>query len=301
MAKRKTRVRISAGELRRLYHDEGESLQDIAEAFHTSRTTVMNKMREYKIDMRSKSAARRLAYAKGKIDIRKHQYDTEFFNSIGNPQAYAMGLIWAGGYITDRILHIMCGESNVDVCSKLGELLSSQYPKYIEPKTRAEIWATITNSVALVKSLSALGLVEGTKANQCVPELSEPLRRHFIRGWWERRGFSAISVLAMDAIEEWLPGDIKMYRRNELATFEGVFTNLHDIEETYSELYSDVHPGFIIQRRRNEFVNQETTRTARFCPRGVRAEGFGLPSTPDRPVTAFRIQVGPVLSGTVPL
>ena len=301
MAKRKARVRISSGELRRLYHDEGKSLQDIAEAFHTSRTTVMNKMREYNIDMRSKSMARRLAYSKGKIDIRKHQYNKEFFDSIEEPQAYAMGLIWAGGYISDRILNIMCGESNVDICSKLGELLVSQYPQYIEPQTRAEIWATVTNSVALVKSLSALGLVGGTKVNQGLPELDVQLRGHFIRGWWERRGFSALSEAAMNTIEEWLPDDMKMYRLGAATVFESVFTNLSDIEEAYDVLYSNVHPRLIIQRRRNEFVNKETTRTARFCPRGVRDEGFGLPPAPIRPTTAFHIQAGPILSGQIPL
>lgn len=56
--------------LKRMYVDKVMSMQDIADVFDVSRMTVYNKLKEYKIPIRTKSAARLEGIKRGRIEYR---------------------------------------------------------------------------------------------------------------------------------------------------------------------------------------------------------------------------------------
>jgi len=298
--RRRSKAKVSKKDIQKLYLDEGLSLREVAERLGTTQTTIMNRVREFGFELRDKSESRTLAVKKSRTHKRIHNFDERFFDEIGPLQAYAMGLIWGGGYNTvGSRINLMCGDENIDICSKLKELLKMQsFPDCIEQDGTSTMWASVVNSVELSRRMLELGLPMGSHANLMLPELHGETCVDFARGWWEKRGFTSLSPHILEELNERaLPG-VEMHYRNE-RNFVSYFKSADDIKGAYDVLYSRTHPKFYISRRRAAFIEGETARTA---DRDFRELYNSLPdisNPPDRSAPEIHTWTGSILVGKI--
>jgi len=300
MGKRRHKARVTRQDIQELYVNERLPLREVAAKLNTTQTTIMNKVREYGFELRDKSSARLLAIDTGRIVYpRKHHFDKTFFDEIGHEQAYAMGIIWAGGYIAENGLNIMCGDSSVDVCSKLKELLGMDpLPYYIDSTKQTPMWNSVVTSADLRRRLMELGLQYGSHAYIALPKLPDELHADFVRGWWERRGFSAVSNRILTKLNPMAFPDTEMFYWNT-GIFYSSFEHTDDIERAYHVLYDGLHPRLFVPRRRDMFIESETARAKDKDLRELYNALVDLPITPDRSTSDIHTWEGTVLTGKI--
>ena len=206
--------KIDRAVLKMLYIEQSKSISDIAEILSCSRQFIHKKMKEYKIEGRTKTDARKLALDAGKffydkklengdterVFIRKHKINDNFFSSWSDKMAYVLGVIYTDGNISynqaphakKKYLRLSVAQKEPEILDKILLLMDSDYP--IRKRTVkdgfkvSEInYFDIQNDL-LCSDLIKLGVTPKKSLTVKFPNIPEPYIRHFIRGCWDGDG-----------------------------------------------------------------------------------------------------------------
>jgi intein-encoded DNA endonuclease-like protein len=243
----------------------GDSCYVLAKQCNCSPQTI------YSIIKKSGTQLRTLAEA-----ATKYTHDKDFFNEINTEEkAYYLGLLYADGNVTNKVISISLQEKDKNILEKLKNYLSYTGPLLIINKIgnrQNQIKLSITSS-KLVKDLLKHGLYpnKGTTLNfpSTVPE---HLQHHFIRGYFDGDGciyanniskdylFSMlgpkdflikiqdilISSLAINKTKLYNPKNCKITQLHVL-TYQGK----QNINKIFSFIYSDA--TIFLDRKYNKF------------------------------------------------
>ncbi|MHC4267591.1 MAG: hypothetical protein ACYSTS_03920, partial [Planctomycetota bacterium] len=89
----------SPEEIKRLYWNDKLSLAKIGERFCVDRAVIFGYMKRYKIQVRNKSQARKLAADEGRLSIDLFEVNDRFFSIWSAKMAWVLGYIFADGNI----------------------------------------------------------------------------------------------------------------------------------------------------------------------------------------------------------
>jgi len=177
--------RLTKETLNELYTINECSLQDIANDFDCTKVYIAKLMKSYNIPRRSKSNARKLAVAQGKIIGHSRNYVNEkFFDKWSDEMAYVLGFLYADGCITHNT--ISASQKEPEILFKVLKAMDSNC-KVRESNTR-EIFAFHLCDEYLSNSAREKGLIERKSLTMTYPNIPEEYERHFIRGLWDGDG-----------------------------------------------------------------------------------------------------------------
>lgn len=74
------RNRLSETQLRKLYFEQNNSLEDIAKTYGVSRVAIYKHCKSFEIKLKSKSKARLQALKKGKLPYQYYEINEKFFS-----------------------------------------------------------------------------------------------------------------------------------------------------------------------------------------------------------------------------
>ena len=149
------------------YIEKKKSLADIAKECQITRQYVHKKMKEYGIQTRSKSTARKIALENHKLEYRqidntgynrliKHQrihVDKHFFSSWSMKMAYVLGVIYSDGNLHKKGNHrrLTISQKEPELLIKLRHLMNCYVKLYFSPKKgiSGEIYTLAINSKKL--------------------------------------------------------------------------------------------------------------------------------------------------------
>ena len=200
------RGRVTREELVRLYHEEGLSLEDIAQKFAVTRAAVSLLLKEYGIPARGKSKARILALSKGKFKDRSTaRLHESLFSQWSQPMAYLLGYIFTDGSLSRPAQ----GSSRVTISSvdrehleKLAAILGEDVKVKSGKQSKKGFsgngdhyihWIEFTRP-EMIQDLRRLGLTERKSLTMQFPDVPEEFLRDFIRGCWDGDG----SIMVQD-------------------------------------------------------------------------------------------------------
>jgi hypothetical protein len=190
---------VSKGDLVRLYHDEGLSLQEIAQKFGVTRPAVHQLLKSHGIETRDRSKARVLALSKGKFEGKSTATLHEsLFSQWSQPMAYLLGYIFTdGSLVAVRGGYIVTISSTDDEhLEKLAAILGEGVPirKYKQSKKGFSgtedryIHSISFTRPTMMEDLCKLGLTERKSLTMPFPDVPEEFLRDFIRGCWDGDG-----------------------------------------------------------------------------------------------------------------
>lgn len=196
------RGRVTRDELVRLYHEEGLSLEDIAQRFEVTRTAVGLLLKRYGIPARDQSRARILAFSKGKF---KHRSTARLRESLFSQWSQPMAYPYLLGYIfTDGSLsRVGQGAFRVSISSidrghleKLAAILGEdvkvrsgkQSKKGFSGSGDRDIHSIAFTRPQMIQDLRRLGLTERKSLTMRFPDVPDEFLRDFIRGCWDGDG-----------------------------------------------------------------------------------------------------------------
>jgi hypothetical protein len=200
--------------LEMLYIQQSKSISDIAKILSCSRQFINKKMKEYNIEGRSKTDARKLALDSGKIFfdrkmsngeteriyISKHKVNENFFSSWSDKMAYVLGVIYTDGNICHTqaphakksYLRLSVAQKEPELLEKVLLLMDSNHTikkRIVKEgfKSNEIHYFDIQNEI-LCSGLIKLGVTPKKSLTVKFPNIPEPFIRHFIRGCWDGDG-----------------------------------------------------------------------------------------------------------------
>lgn len=127
-----------------------------------------------------------------KRGVRKYTHDKDYWNKIDNEEkAYWLGFIYAEGNIYKRSLRINLSNVDADRLFLLKEHM--KYTGPIKNILRTSSSLLQINSKNLVEQMEKLGVVPNKSDKLIFPNISEDLKRHFIRGFLDGDGWITVS------------------------------------------------------------------------------------------------------------
>jgi predicted DNA-binding protein YlxM (UPF0122 family) len=196
IALQKGRVRNISADIRRLYCQEGLSLQEIADRHGTTPQSVFRWFKKYGIARRNRSAARQVALQKGKVkNLSSYTVDENFFDEWSPEMAWVLGIV-----ITDGCVYTGSGHSNVlkidqknpEILYKVRKLMKSNRKIYRD----TNIYGSVSTPIhtlrferkRIVSALSKLGITPRKSLTVRFPDVSKTYVRHFLRGIFDGDG-----------------------------------------------------------------------------------------------------------------
>ena len=197
-----------------------KSLSDIAKECSCSRQYVYKKMKQLKIDTRTKEDARELALDKNKLSFKridengneheffqkKTQYKKDFFKSWSSEMAYVLGVIYTDGSLfpssklssarknTTNTCRLSISQKEPELLNKVLDLMESN-AKLMHFKERVygdikagAIYRFDINCDDIYYDLIKLGLTPNKSLTLKFPDIPIAHVRHFIRGCWDGDG-----------------------------------------------------------------------------------------------------------------
>lgn len=164
----------------REHFENDKSIRQIARELNCGKTTVLSYMKKFDL---TPQRQRYNQYG------RKYQYNDDFFENIDNEEkAYWLGFIMADGYTLhtkkQKRLRIALGLKDENHLNKFLFSIDSNIDiKYDGKNPYVDV-----NSTKMCDDLSKLGIVPNKSNNEIVPEISENLLSHFIRGLFDGDG-----------------------------------------------------------------------------------------------------------------
>jgi len=197
------RGRVTPEELATLYHEEGLSLEDIAQKFGVTRQAVFHLLKEYAIPARGKSKARILALSKGKFKDRSTaRLHESLFSQWSQRMAYLLGYIFTDGSLS-RAGSRAGNSSRVQIASidrehleKLAAILGEDVKVKSGKQSKKGFsgsrdhyihWIEFTRP-EMIQDLRRLGLTERKSLTMQFPEVPDEFLPDFIRGCWDGDG-----------------------------------------------------------------------------------------------------------------
>jgi DNA-directed RNA polymerase subunit RPC12/RpoP len=181
--------------LNTLYFKQKKSLEDISKEYGCTRPTIMNIMKKYGLERRTKSTARIEAIRERKFErFDYHEIDENFFSKWSPEMAWVLGLLFTDGTIDST--RVAIHSVDIDLLEKIKKLLNSSYP--IQRRTQSydkskHIYEFGFYREKMREDLFKLGLHERKSLTIVFPDIPPEYMRHFIRGCWDGDGSVYIS------------------------------------------------------------------------------------------------------------
>lgn len=163
----------------RLYQ-EGQSAYKIAELFGCSEMPIYACLKTAGIERRDRSACQR-----------KCSFNEHFFDTIETEaQAYWLGFLAADGYVCRprRVLATNLAAKDREHLVKLSEAVETKLSLFDYVVSGHPMVRLTLISEQLLDSLEKLGVGPDKAASRAWPELSLPLYRHYVRGYFDGDG-----------------------------------------------------------------------------------------------------------------
>lgn len=165
------------------------------------------------------------------LDVCSTQKDmnVNYFNEIDTPRkAYWMGLFFADGWVSGGSFGIKLKASDGYLLETLKSDLESEH-KIREVNPDEPNWSVMCDFKIgipeFIESLSSHGLDGEKTESDSLPELSDELRPHFVRGMFDGDGtisfhresnhcqITGISPERFEVMAEWIPFETRIYQR----------------------------------------------------------------------------------------
>ncbi len=200
------RDQVTKADLVRMYHQEGQSLKDIAQRFGFTRQAVKQLMDVHGIPRRGRSKARILALSKGKfVGKTTATLRDSLFSNWSQPMAYLLGYIFTDGSLgqtspgSDRVTIASIDPEQLE---KLAANLGTGIPIKKQKQSKKGFSGTEDRYIYLIqftrpemiKDLRRLGLTERKSLSMQFPDVPEEFLRDFIRGCWDGDGSLSVSM-----------------------------------------------------------------------------------------------------------
>lgn len=162
-------------------HQNGMSMDDIAERFHSCRHTIGRTLKRYGF----------------KIDKLKYHCDDNYFDIIDTKEkAYILGLLWADGCNDVNLgkIQLQLQERDVEILETINKLTSNDRPLYLTPlhdknPNWQNAYTLILKSYHMSKVLNNYGMVPRKSLVLEFPScLDRSLYRYFILGYFDGDG-----------------------------------------------------------------------------------------------------------------
>jgi intein-encoded DNA endonuclease-like protein len=121
----------------------------------------------------------------------KYSHDTSFFDVIDTEEkAYFLGLLYADGNVSKKVISISLQEQDKHILDKFKECLKYTGPIISVTKkgNRKQQYKLTITSEPLVVSLSKWGMFPNKGFKLTFPQISPSLYNHFIRGYFDGDG-----------------------------------------------------------------------------------------------------------------
>ena len=207
----RSKEQVTKVDLERLYLEEGLSLEDIAQKYGVTRTSVHKWFKVHGISPRTKSRARILALSKGKFEGKTTATLCEsLFSHWSQPMAYLLGYIFTDGSLgqtspgSDRVT---IGSIDREHLEKLATILGAGIPIKKQKQSKKGFSGTEDRYIYLIqftrpemiKDLRRLGLTERKSLSMQFPDVPEEFLRDFIRGCWDGDGSLSVYMGTLGA------------------------------------------------------------------------------------------------------
>jgi hypothetical protein len=199
--------RITGEQLRELYVEQEQSLQEIADRFGCTRTLILYVMKRHGIPRRTHSEARRNALRDGKIrytirspggELRsvKHQrtsLNERFFRGWSPEMAYVLGVFYTDGCLSvsrTGYRTATISQKEPELLEKCLALMRCDAPLRYDPNNSpvGGLHTIAINDQGVCSDLVAMGLHPRKSRTIQFPDAPPQLHRHFIRGCWDGDG-----------------------------------------------------------------------------------------------------------------
>lgn len=228
---------------------------------------------------------------------KKYYYNEDFFKEINTEsKAYFLGLLYADGYINDKLKYVeltLHEDDNEIINRFIVELKSNRKPVFIKNKKYCRI---IINSEKMVNDLIVLGCTNNKTHSLKFPNnISDKLMHHMIRGYFDGDGSIWCTAkrnqynVQFDGNHDFLIG-IRTIINNHLSIDNKLFTKRHKsridnivtlkyggncvVKKIYDYLYFNAN--FYINRKRNKFLLVNCKYNTQYEYNGINYSGHNI-------------------------
>lgn len=267
--------------LRRLYTDEGKSLDDIARMYGATRGGVMSALARYGIERRSKSEARLLALQKGKLPAHQpHNFNRRFFSQWSVPMAYVLGLVYSEAYVGRGHIAFSFGQKDRQILENIHILMQSDRELQEFDNHGHLAWRLVFSSIEMIADLERIGIHPGANSLRITfPSMDGQYRRHFARGYFDGDGsisngsvrFHSASRVFLEGMQECISSELGIvgkfcesppklihYPQGTTGWTRAAYVLLYRArahrEAIYHWFYDDVPEGQYLERKRQRFM-----------------------------------------------
>ena len=196
----KPNERVAKVDLERLYHEDGLSLEDIAQKYGVTRTAVHRWFKAHGIATRNRSKARILGLSKGKFEGKSTAVLHEsLFSQWSQPMAYLLGYIFTDGTLVQAAsgsYRLTISSVDREHLEKLAAILGDDIKIATHQQSKQGFSGTedrYIHSIAftrpeMIDGLRRLGLTERKSRTMQFPDVPEEFLWDFIRGCWDGDG-----------------------------------------------------------------------------------------------------------------
>ncbi len=175
-----------------LYHEENNSIYEIADLLNCSESNARRLLKENEIESRSQSKARLNALKKGKISGHDfYEIDESFFSDWTPEMAWVLGLIYTDGYMKGNNMRLAMND--LDVIEKVIALLNYSKPVKVLKHNKKKLYSVEFHRELMAKDLLSLGVHQAKSFSLEFPDMPNEMKTHFIRGCWDGDGGISIS------------------------------------------------------------------------------------------------------------
>jgi LAGLIDADG DNA endonuclease family protein len=218
------RGRVTPEELATLYQKEGFSLEDIAQKFGVTRTSVQKLLKQYGISTRNQSKARILAFSRGKFEGKSTANLREsLFSQWSQPMAYLLGYIFTDGSLSQvakgcfQVSIASIDREHLEkVAATLGEGVrirkTKQSKRGFSGTEDRYIHSIAFTRPEMIADLRKLGLTERKSLTMQFPNVPDEFLRDFIRGCWDGDG-SIFLGSSMELVATFVTGSPSFIQR----------------------------------------------------------------------------------------
>jgi DNA invertase Pin-like site-specific DNA recombinase len=162
-------------------YQSGISAEQIGRQYGVSDDTIIKKLREHNIEIRSRS----------------YRLNENYFDAIDNQdKAYILGLLYADGCNNTQIKSIILSlqEEDMHILQQIRDVLDSEQPlRFIDRNSKNEKWKNSysleVHSRHMSETLERCGVVKAKSLILTFPDWLDPsLYSHFIRGYFDGDG-----------------------------------------------------------------------------------------------------------------
>jgi hypothetical protein len=165
----------------------GHSVYRLARLYQMTENSIRSILKVRKVSLRGK---------------RKYGFDESFFDEVGpEGRAYWLGFLYAEGNLHRSTLAVKLAGVDLAHLLALKQAVQAQQP--VCPVKDKGAYVLKLSSTRLVPKLNRLGIVPNKNAQLRFPPLSDDLKMHFVRGFFDGDGWFAKSKPNNMKVESW--------------------------------------------------------------------------------------------------